>query len=389
MKIIFAHNTYQHFGGEDSVLAAELKLLRDEHHNVRLFQVDNMVVKGVLTQLKTALSCRYSIQSKKNMQEKLESCQPDLVHVHNFFPLLTPSIYDACIEAGVPVVQTLHNFRTICPGALLMRDGGICEKCVTGTPYQSIPHRCYRNSISGSWAVARMVAYHRRKQTWKHKVDRFISLTQFSKQKFIEAGFPAEKIVVKPNFCEVADSRVMAQNSRRNGALFVGRLSKEKGVATLLKAWRGLDIPLRVAGRGPLFSNHENNHDDCIQFLGQISREQVDIEMTRASFLVMPSECYEGFPMVLVESFSRGLPVIASRLGGMAEIVEDVVTGLHFEPGNSDDLAQKVKWIHDHPQECHQMGENARRIYEEKYTPAKNYKILMDVYEQAICGHQG
>jgi glycosyltransferase involved in cell wall biosynthesis len=390
MNILFIHNAYKQFGGEDTVLQAETDLLTHNNHHCSLASQQNSQVRHLIDKINAIKHVAYSYGSKQWVLKHINYHTPDIVHVHNFFPLLTPSVYDACIDAGIPVVQTLHNYRTICPGALLMRNGKICEKCITGSPYQAILHRCYRNSIPGSWAVARMVAYHRKKKTWQHKVDRFIALTRFGKQKFIEAGFPAEKITVKPNFCEVKKQSAEDKGLRteRRGALFVGRLSEEKGVATMLEAWRGLDIPLRIAGGGPLLAGHGGEQEGCIAFLGQVTGEQVAAEMTQASFLVMPSEWYEGFPMVLVECFAHGLPVVASQLGGMAEIVEDGITGLHFEPGNPADLAQKVQWMHDHPEECRQMGKNARRMYDEKYTPEKNYEMLMDVYKQAISSKE-
>lgn len=384
MKILLIHNTYQQNGGEDSVLASEQKLLRQHGHQCEMALLSNDTVDGFWVKANTAFKTPWSKKGHSFATQAIQQFQPDIVHVHNFFPLLTPSIYDACIEAGVPVVQTLHNYRTICPGALLMRDGEICEKCITDSPYQAIWHRCYRNSFPGSWAVARMVAYHRRKQTWLRKVDRFIALTQFGKKKFIEADFPAEKIVVKPNFCVAAGPKDDVADSRRKGAVFVGRLSAEKGVATMLEAWDCLEIPLRVAGGGPLLADRAGTKKGYIEFLGQIDGTQVVTEMAQAAFLVMPSEWYEGFPMVIVESFAYGLPVIASRLGAMAEIVEDGVTGLHFEPGNAVDLAQKVQWLHEHPHQCQQMGKNAKRVYTENYTPKRNYHILLDTYKQII-----
>lgn len=370
------------------VLSNEQSLLLRHNHLVESLMVSNDDVQGFATKMLVAWQATYAPRGYAITKKALSRTQPDLVHVHNFFPLLSPSICNACQEAGIPLVMTLHNYRLICPGALLMRDGKICEKCVTGSPYQSVLHRCYRNSIPGSWAVARMVAYHRKKQTWQHKVDRFITLTQFGKQKFVEAGFPEEKIVVKPNFYDISGSRCKEKGGSRSGVLFVGRLSKEKGVATMLEAWQTLDILLRVAGDGPLLGQQHWRHKANITFLGQLPAEQVSTEMSQASFLAMPSECYEGFPLVLVEAFAHSLPVLASRLGGMAEIVEDGVTGLHFEPGNPHDLAQKVQWLQDHPEECRKMGENARQEYEEKYTPEKNYEMLMDVYRQAIENHR-
>lgn len=390
MKILFAHNTYQQAGGEDSVLASEMTLLSEKGNDVFLASMGNESLVTFPAKVKSFLNVNYSVQSREWFLKKIEQHKPDLVHVHNFFPLLTPSIYDACIDKGIPVVQTLHNYRTICPGALLMRDGNICEKCITGSPFNAVIYRCYRDSTVGSFAVARMVDHHRKKKTWDSKVNSFIALTEFAKKKFIAAGFPEDKIHVKPNFVsdpqhEIGTTgRLGNVHPTREGALFVGRLSKEKGVSTLLEAWGDLEAPLRVAGTGPLESMLTNAHRDQIQYLGKLDPPSVQKEMSRASFLVLPSEWYEGFPMVLVESFSQGLPIIVSRLGGMAEIIEDGITGRYFEAGNTEDLAEKVRWMNSHPEECKRMGLNARKVYEEKYTPEKNYDILTDIYQQVI-----
>ncbi|MEH6504173.1 MAG: glycosyltransferase family 4 protein [Cycloclasticus sp.] len=384
INLALIHNSYKERGGEDSVLDSEVKLLSDNGHKVTLILKKNDSINSFSSKVNAFLDVAYSKQSRQWMTDQIIQHKPDVVHVHNFFPLLSPSIYDACLEANVPVVQTLHNYRTMCPGALLMRDGKICEKCVTGSAYQSVLHGCYKDSVIGTFAVARMVEKHRALGTWKHKVNRFIALTEFARNKFIEAGFPANKIVVKPNFTEdspLADNDV---NKMRTGALFVGRLSEEKGMATLLNAWKQLDVPLRIAGSGPLENTLSDLADNGVEALGMLDKKSVQKEMRQAAFLVMPSEWYEGFPMVLVEAFSLGLPVVASRLGGMAEIVEDGVTGLHFEAGNANDLADKVRWMDEHPEECLQMGLNARKVYEQKYTPDKNYDMLIGIYQQAI-----
>jgi glycosyltransferase involved in cell wall biosynthesis len=370
-------------------MESEQDILSRNGHEHDLLMMSNHEITKWLSRLKTAINITYSKQSKKKMVSKLSSNNFDIVHVHNFFPLLTPSIYDACIEASVPVVQTLHNYRTICPGALLMRAGKICEKCITGSPYQAVLHRCYRNSFPGSWAVARMVAYHRKKQTWQNKVDRFIVLTQFGKKKFVEAGIPEGKITIKPN-CYIDSKGVRGGTlSYRKGALFVGRLSEEKGGSTMLAAWqKRLALSLRIAGDGPLLDLYKNKRMPNVDILEQLTADQVSHEMRRASFLVMPSEWYEGFPVVLMEAFAHRLPVLASRLGSMIEIVENGITGLHFEAGNPRDLAEKALWMFEHPEECRRMGENARKVYEEKYTPETNYQQLMAIYRNVIEEHK-
>lgn len=391
MKILFVHNKYQRTGGEDTVLDSEMALLADWGHDICLAAEDNHAIDSVSDKIRTFRDVVYSSKHKHWMTEKLREFLPDVVHVHNFFPLISPSVYDACQEAGVPVVQTLHNYRTICPGALLMRKGQICEKCITGSPYQAVFHKCYRDSAIGSLGVARMVSHHRHQDTWKHKVNGFIALTEFARGKFSDAGFPNEKIHIKPNFVAEPLSRLKDPPLHRQGALFVGRLSAEKGLTTLLRAWQHLDIPLRVAGSGPLsadiarFSSSAANNSAVVA-LGALDHAEVQAEMASSAFLVMPSEWYEGFPMVLVEAFANGLPVVVSRLGAMAEIVEDGVTGLHFEAGNSEDLAEKVRWLNAHPEARRLMGKNARSLYQTQYTPTRNYQLLMDIYQQAIAG---
>lgn len=382
MRVVQAHNYYQQPGGEDSVVAAEHSMLFDAGHEIYQFNVSNNEIVGPWKVLKTALQAPYSPVAGAKMSAILLEFQPDLVHVHNFFPLLTPAIYDACRTLDVPVIQTLHNYRIVCAGALLMRNGRPCEDCVSGSPYNAVMHGCYRNSPPASWAVARMVDTHRRRRTWEAKVDRLIALTEFAKSRFVNAGIPSDRIAVKPNF--VVDRQVSETGVPRLGALFVGRLSPEKGLSTLLQAWISSDVPLRIVGDGPLLEWARTMALPDAEVLGRLGENAIVSEMGRAEFLVMPSEWYEGFPMVLAEAFCQGLPVITSRLGSMAEIVEDGVTGLHFTPGDAVDLAVKVRWAAEHPEEMRQMGLNARRVYEQKYTPETNYRQLIAIYEAAI-----
>lgn len=390
MRILIAHNRYQQAGGEDNVVEAERALLSQHGHDVDLLLVDNRdLANGVFTQIKTAFTATYSRIGRAKLREAINFFRPEIVHVHNFFPQLSPSIYDACAEEGVAVVQTLHNYRLICPGALLMRDGNICEQCITGSPYQAAVYGCYRNSKLGSLAVAHMVATHRRLGTWAKKVNHFIACTEFSKSKFTQAGFSEDRISVKPNF--IIDPRASTDlrnrddwKSREPFALFVGRLSSEKGLRTLFKAWTTLDIHncLKVAGCGPL----EAEMPEQANIVGLGFQEQVNVRslMDQALFLVVPSEWFEGFPMVIVEAFAHGLPVLASKLGSMGEIIEDGITGLFFEPGDARDLALKACWLLERPEECRRMGRNARNRYVERFSPEVNYAQLLSIYMQVL-----
>ncbi len=386
MRVLLVHNEYIQPGGEDVVATAEGSLLENHGHEVRRFIVSNRSLDRLSDKLLTAWQAPYSGRSRRRMDAHIAEFNPDVVHVHNFFPILTPSIYDACNEAAVPVVQTLHNYRLVCPQALLLRNGKPCEKCVSGSLYHAVLYGCYRGSRLASLVPARMVSINRRRGTWRGKVTRFIALTNFAKEKFVQGGLPADKIAVKPNF--VADPAAKRETGavRREGALFVGRLNAEKGIATLLRAWRDLAIPLRIIGDGPLADTIRHCDDQAVKGLGQKARPEVIKEMRRAAFLIMPSECYESFPLVIAEAFATALPVITSRLGSMGEIIDDGVTGLHFQPGDPADLAAKVRWAVEHPLDMRRMGENARRIYEDRYTPEVNYRQLMAIYDEAAQG---
>jgi len=310
-----------------------------------------------------------------------------VVHVHNFFPLLTPSVYYAC-RRRIPVVQTLHNFRLICPNGMLLRQGKPCEQCVgRATAWPGVIHACYRNSYIGTAAVAAMLATHKLLGTWKADVAAYIAPLEFTRKKLIAGGLPPDRLFVKPNFLSSAPA---GTRSVEDFALFVGRLSPEKGVATLISAWRAgaQNRKLKIVGQGPASSVLQDaaGGNYGIEFLGHRTRDEILNLMQRAKFLLVPSEWYEGFPLVIVEAFASGLPVIASRLGAMEEVVRDDCTGLLFNPGDSEDLLAKTNWAWDHPAEMNIMGKNARAEFEAKYTADRNYVLLMQIYDRALTG---
>ena len=382
MNILVVHNFYKQAGGEDAVVDNEVELLRSHGHSVTLFGVNNDAIQGVWRRISALLGVVYNFRSKCALVKMLKDLRPDVVHVHNFFPLLSPSIFDACHEVGIPSVLTLHNYRILCPTAILYHDGKIDERSLHGHCWWTVPARVYRNSFVGSIGAACMVEFHRWRGTWETKVDRFIALTEFAKRKFVEGGLPAEKVEVKPNATRV--DLKLPFNAKRHGALFVGRLSQEKGIEVLIDAWQAIEYPLRVAGTGPM-GNFLDRAGDALMPLGSLTPKSVRSEMEKAAFLVMPSVWYETFGMVIIEAFAAGLPVIASNHGSMSEIVEEGETGLLFRAGDSLDLAAKVRWAVAHPDEMQKMGANARRVYEQKYTAEANYCSLMRVYEAVLC----
>ena len=382
VRVLIIHNSYQQAGGEDAVVTNEHALL-DGHGGweTRLWIVSNDSITGAWTKIATAMRTPYSRAASDRLAAVIADFSPAIVHVHNFFPLLTPSVYDACRTAGVAVVQTLHNYRTICAGSLLQRDGHACEDCIGASPYQAVLHGCYRGSRIGSLPVARMIDVHRRRGTWLRKVDRFIALSAFAKSKFVAAGFPADKIVIKPHFTQ---DRPVARPAARAGALYVGRLSAEKGITILLRAWRDIEVPLRVVGDGPLRGLVERAAGSKIVAVGWRTPAKVAEEMARAAWLIVPSVVPENFGLVIIEAFSQALPVIASRTPTLEGTVNDGDNGLLFATGDAGDLTSKVRWAVRHPEAMRNMGIKARQAYEEKFSPSVNLRQLTRIYEAAI-----
>ncbi len=392
-KIMIVHNRYQQSGGEDAVVEAESDLLARWGHGVWSYCRDNREIRDYSLFRKIALAKHtvWAWNSYFGVQRVIGQAKPDLVHFHNTLPLISPAAYYACREAGVPVVQTLHNYRLLCAGATFSRDGHACEDCLgKSVPWPGVLHACYRQSRSQTAAVGAMLTFHRWFKTWKEQIDIYIALTEFARKKFIQGGLPKEKILVKPNFVH-PDPR--ARNGVGEYALFVGRLSQEKGVHTLLRAWQCLKkIPLRIVGDGPLLEKVRMFVGEQklahVKVLRKRTREEVFLLLKGAQFLVFPSECYENFPVTVVEAFACGVPVIGSRLGAMKEIVENGRTGLHFAPGDPDDLAAKIDWALTHPKSMEEVGREARAEYEAKYTATRNYQMLMDIYHRVLETHR-
>lgn len=393
MRILIFHNWYQQAGGEDSVVRAEMRVLGDHGHDVSLLDADNKVISGLGAKVRTATNVAHSPEAYAHVQRELERMRPEVVHVHNFFPLLTPAVLDACRDAGVPIVHTLHNFRLLCPAATMLRDGQPCELCLTGSVFNAIRHRCYRHSYAGSAAVAWMVSVHRHLMTFQRKVDRFIALTEFEKTVFVRAGFPAEHIAVRsPGTPDpglpYGDRRRRPREGHERYALFLGRLSPEKGVETLLRAWRDVSMELRIAGAGPLVHAvraADRDPRERVRYLGELDSHQVSMQLHGADFLVMPSECNETFGMVIAEAFAHGVPVLATGIGGVGEIVRPGVNGLLYEPRNRRDLASKAIWIAQHPDERERMGQAARATYEAQFTEERSYERLMAIYHEVLA----
>jgi glycosyltransferase involved in cell wall biosynthesis len=381
-RVLVAHNSYQQRGGEDTVVEAEIALLRRHGHEVELLARHNDEVNEI-GRAAMALQTIWSRRTRSDARTLIRHFRPDVVHVHNTFPLISPSLYWSCEDAGVPVVQTLHNFRIACPQAMLLREGKVCEDCLGRLPLPAVRHGCYRGSRSQTAVLASMIALHRGIGTWQRKVTLFIALNEFCRRKFVQAGLPEDRLVVKPNFVEAP----ALTDGPRDGFLLVGRLSEEKGLRTLAQAWQGVKsgTTLRVAGEGPLDGLMAGLNG--VELLGMQSLLNVQGLMTQARALVLPSIWYENFPRTLVEAFGAGLPVIASRIGALAELVTDGETGLLFEPGNTSSLVERIEWARLNPAEMARMGRRAREVYDAEFTPERNHEQLMAIYRLALARH--
>jgi len=383
MRILVLHNLYQQPGGEDAVVVAEADLLRQAGHHVRVEYVDNASISSVAKRIKAFSHITFSEASRKHIRVILKEFAPEIVHIHNFFPLLTYAAHKAAFDAGAGVVQTIHNYRPVCSGAYLSRRGVACEKCVIGSRLWGIYHRCYRGSLLGSIAVHRMQEYAFREEIWTKYTHQLIALTNFSRGKLIEAGFPSQRLAVKPNFIAADQSSV---EGRRSGALFVGRLSPEKGVHHLLAAWEGIpEHNLIVVGDGPERKKLEGAAPNNVRFLGFQDKDQVEKLMRASSILVIPSIWYEGFPMALLEAFGNSLPVFCSRLGSLQELVDHGVTGELFEPGNPISMRQSIREALARPEYLRHLGTQALEVQRRRYSPKANLEQLHSIYSKALA----
>lgn len=380
MKILFCHNFYQHLGGEDVVVEREVALLKRYGHNVELFSVSSIEHQSFFKRLTVIFNLCHSKKYASLLKQRLVEYRPDIVHIHNTFPILTPSILDVCNELDIPVVCTLHNYRLITPSAILMHDRNLSRHSLNKSAYRRIYLKEYKNSIIASGLIAHLIEYHKKRKTWHHKVNRFICLSEHSKRIFVTAGVKKEKIAVKPNFVP-RESGVSDQDLAEAYALFIGRNSEEKGIETLISAWATIDYTLVIVGDG--FNSERHNGNKNIQYVGRKTSTELEKYIKNATFVVVPSLCHETFGNTVVEAFSCGVPVLCSDIGAPNEIVNSQ-NGLHYTANDVEDLSQKARWIIAHPEKIKLMGVQARKDYLALYTAEKNYQMVIDIYTQVI-----
>lgn len=382
MRIALIHNFYRSSApsGEDEVVRAEQQLLADGGHEILPFTRQNDSLRpGLAGALGAALSNAWSFEAVKALREFLAEHRPDIAHFHNTFPQISPAAYQVCREAGVPVVQTLHNYRLFCANGLLNRGGVPCESCVGRAPLPALVHACYRGSHVATAGMVLGTALHRARRTYLTQVDRYIVLTEFARERFVRHGLPADRIVVRGNGLPFDPGIGTGDGGY---ALYVGRLTAEKGAGTMIRAWRALGhLPLKLAGDGDLRAALEREAAGMpIEFLGRVPSPRVIELMRGAAMLIVPSECYEGFPRVVVEAFATGTPLVAADLGGLGELIRDGEDGIKFRAGDATALVSAIQRLCAAPQLATKLRAATRQRFETCYSPRAALATLQDIY---------
>lgn len=388
MNILVVHNHYGNYvsGGEANVMQAEVELLESHGHEVIKIEKTNSEIGqlGYCERIRHFNHIDFSRDSYESIKQAIERFRPKVMHVHNYWFMLTPSVFKAAVEAGVRTVLTLHNYRLICPGNSLMRNSRICEDCFDGRPLRSLWHRCYPDgSFWKTYLSLRLYSRTIKSNYFSEWIDAYIALTEFGKKKFIEGGLPETKIFVKPNF--MVDP-IYAGISVAMGeyAVCVGRISPEKGVLDLMKAWRGIDFPLVVIGEGPQMEKVKKIAPQNVSFVGQKSRKETLDLVAGSAFFMFPSLWYEGFPLSLLEAMALGKAVIATDLGPRREMVDDGVSGFLYQTGDTNELQGNIRILIEKPKLRSDFGNAGRQIYLERYSPEMNYSMLIDIYNKIL-----
>mgnify|MGYP006083604635 FL=1 len=384
MKILQIHNEYKYFGGEDQIVEREKNLLLENNHEViQLIRKNNEEIKNLYDQIIVSKNLTFSKKSEKIVDEKIQFNKPDIVHIHNFFPLWSPSILNSCIKNKIPVVMSIHNYRLVCANGALYRDGKICELCPKNGLQNAIFHRCYQGSLIKTLPVANLISNFKKNKIW-NKINKLIVNTEFAKKKFVSFGIPQDKLTVKANFIEESYKTNDLNNNKGDFVIYIGRLSKEKGLETLIKAWEKIDFKLKIFGDGPLKEKIKNLiiNNKKIELNDFIPNHEVSKQMSKAKFLIFPSEWYEGFSITLLEAFVNRLPVLSSNIGSMQEIIENNVNGMLFKSGDVSDLIEKINKMIENPDMLKTLKDKAYEKYQILYSKKKNYETLVSIYKE-------
>ncbi len=383
MKVIMVHNAYGKFSGEEAVVRDITSLLISKGHDVVKFERSSAELPNLkFGTFRSFFSGIYNPWARIQFKNALAIEHPEIIHIHNLFPLISPSILSVAKSAGIPVVMTVHNYRLVCPNGLHYTTGRICEDCNGGKEYFCVINNC-EQSIPKSIGYALRNWFARIRRSFYDNVTLFCCLTHFQKNRLTHAGFPADRISIIPNMVMIPKQTTTSQSGKYVG--YVGRISGEKGISILFTAAKVCpDIMFNLAGAYTSMPDIVNQASANINLLGHCNTESLKEFYLHCRFIVLPSVCFEGFPTVLVEAMLYGKAVICSNIGGLPEIVDDGVTGLLVEPGNSSDLADKIRYLWENPDLCDKMGEAGRQKVLKEYSPQQYYDRLMDAYQKAI-----
>ena len=381
--VLVIHNRYRQAGGEDTMVRAEVALLRQHGHRVVEYVRENDAIEryGLLHKGSLMLGATWNPGAYTELRQLIRSERPDVAHCHNLVPLISPSAYYACRAEGVPVVQTLHNFRLRCPAGTLFHNDSVCSDC-DGSLGHAVARGCYRNSRIQTAAAALMLGTHRAIGTWENAVDAYSAPSRFCLERMAAGGIPREKITLRPNFL-LHDPG--PRSAAGNYVVFVGRLCVEKGIRQLLWAWRRLRrIPLVIVGDGPLRAETERylerNGMAKVCLTGALPAGETLARVKEARFLVCPSVGYETFGMTVLEAAACSVATLGSRLGAIPEVVDEGNTGLLFDPHDPDELAEKAEWAWLNHEAMVEMGAAARRRYLQHYSVEKGYAAQISLY---------
>ena len=386
MRILIVHNKYKEKGGEDNSFAIECQMLRDHGHDVKQLVYENNNINSVISLFKLSYKLFYINTTVRNLKTVIKEFSPDIIHVHNFFYLVSPSVFFVAKRKKIPIVFTVRNYRLICSGAYLLRDEKVCELCVTKKiPIHGVIYKCHRNSYLQSFHLSLMILVHRLLGTWNTLISKYIVLTEFAKNKLINSNLKLKEhqIAVKPNF--VVDTGYTSMAEREDYFLFIGRLSKEKGIDILLKSFIDTKYQLKIIGTGPLADdviNAAKNHPN-IHYEGFRPNDQIINYLKKCKALVFPSIWYEGMPRTILEAYSTGTPVISTDIDNINELVIENYNGIHFKNNSAVSLAGALRNFMQ-KEKSETLYDNARKTYEEKYSYDSNYLMLIDIYKKLI-----
>jgi glycosyltransferase involved in cell wall biosynthesis len=390
MRVLIAHNRYRSAqpSGENVVVDDEARLLAEHGCDVELLQTHSDEIAGWPAYKKALLPARtvWSREGRRLVADAIERFRPDVVHVHNTFPLLSPTALRAARASGAAVVATMHNFRPLCAAATFVRDGKVCTSCLDQGPLAGVTHGCYRDSRLATVPLAASISTHRIAGTWRDSVDRYVFPSAFARGLYARAGWSPERLVVKPN--TVPDPGVTRTGAGR-GFVALSRFAHEKGLDTLLDAWRiaGIDEPLTLIGSGDLEGELRARAEGLanVEFAGRLSQREALARLVGARALVVPSRWFEVFPRTIVEAYALGVPVVASRIGSLAEVVEDGVTGLHVEPDSPAALATALRALTASVALTARLGANARLRFDTELAPGPATRRLLEIYSDALA----